>query len=235
MFDALFVGWPALVVEKPDRPVTFVVMNIRLPKLYPVVTAILLTVGNSLPAVGQSLAAPGDVPNESGAPSDIVAPDPSQSRIDAMLAELRAAPPAEATRLTREIERLWGQSGSTALDMLLRRGREAMKEQDLDVAIEHLTAVTDHAPGFAEGWHARATAYYMKGRYGPALDDLQKALILNPSNYNAIFGLGVMFQEFGDLRRAERAFEQVLALHPNHENATKAREQLKRDGIGREL
>ena len=238
-------------------------MKTRLPKLYPVVTAILLTVGNSLPAVGQSLAAPGDVPNESGAPggaqaevapggapfdiapgrapsennapTETVAPDPSQSRIDAMLAELRSAEPAEATRLTREIERLWGQSGSTALDMLLRRGREAMKEQDLDVAIEHLTAVTDHAPGFAEGWHARATAYYMKGRYGPALDDLQKALILNPSNYNAIFGLGVMFQEFGDLRRAERAFEQVLALHPNHENATKARERLKSDGIGREL
>lgn len=148
---------------------------------------------------------------------------------------LRTAEPAEAARLTREIERAWAQSGSTALDMLLRRGRDALEDDNPDIAIEHLTAVTDHAPEFAEGWHARATAYYMKGLYGPALDDLQRALILNPDNYNAIFGLGVMLQEFGDYVRARSAFEQVLDLHPNHENATKALEQLKAKGIGREL
>lgn len=148
---------------------------------------------------------------------------------------LRSAEPAEATRLTREIERLWGQSGSTSLDMLLRRGREAMEAEQIEIAIEHLTAVTDHAPDFAEGWHARATAYFRKGLYGPALDDLQRALILNPDNYNALFGLGVMFQEFGDNRRAQQAFQQVLALHPHHENATTALERLKREGIGREL
>lgn len=152
-----------------------------------------------------------------------------------MLENLRTAEPAEAIRLAREIERAWSQSGSTSLDMLLRRGREAMEDEQIDIAIEHLTAVTDHAPEFAEGWHARATAFYMKGLYGPALDDLQKALILNPDNYNAIFGLGIMLNEFGDYRRAEQAFGQVLDLHPNHEDASKMLEQLKSEGIGREL
>ena len=185
-------------------------MGTRIRKLYPVVTALLLTVGNSLPGH-------------------------AQSSVEEMLGALRGAEPAEATRLTREIERQWAQAGSTSLDMLLRRGREAMEQEQVDVAIEHLTAVTDHAPDFAEGWHARATAYYMKGLYGPALDDLQRALILNPDNYNAIFGLGVMLQEFGDFIRARKAFAQVLDLHPNHENATKAMEQLKAKGIGREL
>lgn len=185
-------------------------MGTHLNKLYPVVTALLLTVGNSIPAL-------------------------AQSSLDEMMDALRAAPPAEATRLSREIEREWAKSGSTSLDMLLRRGREALEQEQIDVAIEHLTAVTDHAPDFAEGWHARATAFYMKGLYGPALDDLQRALILNPENYNAVFGLGVMLQEFGDYRRAEQAFGQVLDLHPNHENASKALEQLKSKGIGREL
>lgn len=152
-----------------------------------------------------------------------------------MVDALKSAEPAEAARLTRDIERLWDLSGSTTVDLLLRRGREAMEEQDLVTAIEHLTAVTDHAPDFAEGWHARATAYYMKDLYGPALSDLQKALTLNPDNYNAIFGLGVLFQEFGDFARAEEAFREVLALHPHHENATTALEGLKRRGIGREL
>jgi len=179
-------------------------------KLYPVVTALFLIVSNSMPVF-------------------------AQSSVNDMLENLRIAEPAEAIRLTREIERAWSQSGSTSLDMLLRRGREAMEDEQIDIAIEHLTAVTDHAPEFAEGWHARATAFYMKGLYGPALDDLQKALILNPDNYNAIFGLGIMLNEFGDYRRAEQAFSQVLDLHPNHEDASKMLEQLKSEGIGREL
>ena len=185
-------------------------MGTRTRKLYPVVTALLLTVGNSLPAA-------------------------AQSSLDEMLEALKTAEPAEATRLTREIEREWAQSGSTALDMLLRRGRAALEEDNPDVAIEHLTALTDHAPDFAEGWHARATAFYMKDLYGPAISDLEKALTLNPDNYNALFGLGVMFQEFGDYMRARKAFEQVLDLHPHHENATKGLEQLKTKGIGRTL
>ena len=192
------------------RPVTFPVMGTRTRKLYPVVTALLLTVGNSLPAF-------------------------AQSSLDDMLEALRDAEPAEATRLTREIEREWAQSGSTSLDMLLRRGREALEEEQPDIAIEHFTALIDHAPDFAEGWHARATAFYMKDLYGPALSDLEKALTLNPDNYNAMFGLGIMFQEFGDSVRAEQAFRQVLDLHPHHENATKALEQLKAQGIGRTL
>ncbi|MEO0866747.1 MAG: tetratricopeptide repeat protein, partial [Pseudomonadota bacterium] len=204
------LGGPVGSMEFTGWTVTFPVMGIRIRKLYPVVTALFLTVGNSLPAA-------------------------AQSSVDEMLEALRSAEPAEATRLTREIERAWAQSGSTSLDMLLRRGRDALKEERLDIAIEHLTAVTDHAPDFAEGWHARATAYYMKGLYGPALDDLQRALILNPDNYNAIFGLGIMLQEFGDYRRAEEAFDRVLDLHPNHEDANTAMDQLKRRGIGREL
>jgi len=185
-------------------------MGTHLRKLYLVVTALLLTVGNSLPGL-------------------------AQSSLDEMMQALRDAQPAEAPRLSREIEREWAKSGSTSIDMLLRRGREALEEGQLDIAIEHLTAVIDHAPDFAEGWHARATAFYMKGLYGPALDDLQRTLRLNPDNYNAIFGLGVILQELGDYTLAQRAFRQVLDLNPNHENASKALEQLKSKGIGREL
>jgi tetratricopeptide (TPR) repeat protein len=185
-------------------------MSIQIQTFHLVVAAILLAVMNCAPVFAQSL-------------------------IEERLLALRNAEPSEAARLSREIEREWSQSGSAAMNMLLRRGRDAMANDQLDIAIEHLSALTDHAPDFAEGWHARATAFYMKGLYGPALGDLQRALTLNPKNYNGLFGLGIMLQQFGDLRRAGQAFEHVLDLHPNHENASKALEQLKRDGIGREL
>ena len=121
------------------------------------------------------------------------------------------------------------------MDLLLTQGRAAIEAEDHGLAIEHLTALTDHAPDFAEGFHARAEAYFRANLYGPALDDLETALALDPTHYDAIFGLGVMFQEFGDLRRAAELFRKTLALHPNHENARQALARMQRDGIGREL
>ena len=158
-------------------------------------------------------------------------PTAAQTSETELLAQLREAPESEARRLERELSLIWDRSGSPSMDLLLRRGREALEEEDNIRAIEHFSALTDHAPAFAEGWHARATAYYRAGLYGPALDDLHRALVLNPNNYNALFGLGVMFQEFGDLERAAEAFDRVLAIHPNHEQAKEARERLVGRGI----
>ena len=159
----------------------------------------------------------------------------AQDRTAELLESLRSAGPVDAPRIVRDIEREWSKSGSAAMDMLLTRGREAMEEGDFVLAIEHLTALTDHAPDFAEGYHARAEAFFRRDLYGPALDDLERTLSLNPQHFDAIFGLAVLMQEFGDLRRAATLYRKVLELHPHHENAKTALDRLKRDGIGREI
>lgn len=152
-----------------------------------------------------------------------------------LLETLRTSTPEQAQAAERDVEREWSRSGSAAMDLLLKRGREALAVGEFSVAIDHLTALTDHAPDFAEGFHARATAYYRAELFGPALDDLERALALNPDNFNAIFGLAVLFEELGDDRRSAELFRRVLALNPHHENAEKALEQFKRRGIGRTL
>ncbi len=152
-----------------------------------------------------------------------------------LLEKLRDASPIDAPRVARDVETIWARSGSAAMDLLLKRGRDAMEEGEFNTAIDHFTALTDHAPDFAEGYNARAEAYFRADLYGPALDDLETALALNPLNYNAIFGVAVMMQEFDQLDRAEQLYRQVLTLHPNHENAQAALEYLKSAGIGREL
>lgn len=152
-----------------------------------------------------------------------------------LLDQLRNADKPTSERLAAEIKLEWSKSGSAAMDLLLRRGRAAIEAEAYPLAIDHLTALTDHAPDFAEGFHARAEAYFRADLYGPALDDLETTLALDPTHYDAIFGLGTLFSAFGDQRRAADLFRRVLALHPNHENAASALERLKRDGIGREL
>lgn len=152
-----------------------------------------------------------------------------------LLDRLQTAEGDEAERLAAEVRRQRAKSGSAAMDLLLRRGREAIREADYPLAIDHLTALTDHAPGFAEGYHARAEAYFRADLFGPAIDDLEITLALDPQHFDAIFGLAVMLQETGDLRRAAILYRRTLALHPNHKNATEALTRLRRDGIGREL
>jgi len=188
------------------------------PNLKPIVAAACMTVMYSVPLMAQSL----EVTRE--APSEQVAPDLQDE--GALLAALADADKAAAQRFDRQLQSLWSKSGSASADLLLKRGRDAMEVDDTRVAIEHLTALTDHAPEFAEGWHARASAYFNAELFGPALADLERALALNPRNYNAIFGLGAMLETFGDKKRAYDAYERVLALHPHHEDATNAAKRL---------
>lgn len=150
----------------------------------------------------------------------------AQSRIDALLGELAIAEEAAAKTIARDIRRAWAASGSASADLLLKRGRDALRAKKLDVAIEHFTALTDHAPEFAEGWHMRASAYYQSDLYGPAIEDLGRTLALSPNHFDAIQGLGAIFEQLKDYDRAYEAYAQVLAIHPFHEAVTEAMERI---------
>ena len=169
--------------------------------------------------------APLVAPHRAGAADDL----------PAWLDQLRVAPPDQSAQIAQTIERHWSQSGSAALDLLLRRGRDAHQAGNHRLAIEHLTALIDHAPDFAEGWHARAQAFFAAGRLGPALGDLQQTLALNPDHFNALYGLGLIFETLNDPIRARRAYEQVLGLHPHHPKAKTALKGLQDRGLGQSL
>lgn len=148
------------------------------------------------------------------------------SRLDDLFERLSQTDANDARRVARDIEHAWSQSGSPAMDLLLERGRDALEGGDSQAAIEHFSALTDHAPDFAEGWHMRSVAYSRMGRYGLALADVEHALALNPRHFNAIYGLGVILEELNQPDLAHRAFARVLAIHPHHEAVTKALERL---------
>jgi len=127
-----------------------------------------------------------------------------------------------------DILREWSKSGSPAMDLLLKRGQEAMQAGNFAVAIEHLTALTDHAPDFAEGWNARATAYFHAGRAGLSLADIRRTLILNPRHFGALAGLGMIFEELGQSDKALRAYEASLAINPHQEGVQQSVSRLKK-------
>ncbi len=152
-----------------------------------------------------------------------------------LLERLATADPAEAIRVDRELQMLWNKSGSSSMDLLLKRGRDALEVGDIEAAIEHLTALTDHAPDFAEGWHLRATAYFHAELFGPAVADLERVLYLNPNNYMAMYGLGTILEAFGEQDLAFQAYERAQAIHPHFDKVSDALDRLQNRVQGQTL
>jgi tetratricopeptide (TPR) repeat protein len=157
------------------------------------------------------------------------------ARLDELFAELAGSDPAAARRIEREIWAEWSKSGSPAMDLLLQRGREAIAEGDFDAAIGHLTALTDHAPDFAEGWNTLATAYFQAGDYGPSIQEIARTLTLNPRHFGALSGLGMIFEELGDDARALEAYRAALAIHPHLDTVEASIERLETAAEGQAL
>ncbi len=156
-------------------------------------------------------------------------------RLPDLLAQLARPEGAGWQRVERQVVTEWSKSGSPAMDLLLQRGRDAMVEGDFDAAIDHLTALTDHAPDFAEGWNARATALFRAGQYGPAMEALSRVLALNPSHFGALSGVGTILAETGNKKAALAAFRAALAIHPHLEKVREAAERLERDLSGQQI
>ena len=165
----------------------------------------------------------------------IPAPAAENARLDGLFEQLAEAEPQDARRIAAEIDLEFAKSGSAAMDLLLRRGEDALEAGDSARAVEHLSALIDHAPDFAEAWHLRSVAFFKQERYGLALNDIEHALVLEPRHYNAIFGLGVLLEEMGQHDLAQDAFLRALAIHPHHEDVTSALERVRRELGGMDL
>ena len=159
-------------------------------------------------------------------------PEDPDVLLDMLAAE---AEPAEAGRLAQEVLERWSHSGSAAMDLLLRRGEDAMRAEDWPRAVAHLTALTDSAPDFAEGWATRAEAFFLMEEYGAALADIEQTLILQPRHFEALSGLGLILERLGEERAALAALREAQSIYPAQENIGEAVERLEVQTGGRTL
>lgn len=148
---------------------------------------------------------------------------------------MQEATPEEASRIEREIDLEFSKSGSATMDLLLKRGRDAVEAGRTQAAIEHLTALTDHAPDFAEGFYFRALAYFQADLIGPAFGDVERVLVLNPRHLGAMGLLGILMEEMGRPDMARAAYERVLDLHPHQGDVIEALARLAPDLNGQDL
>ena len=157
------------------------------------------------------------------------------AELEALFEGLQTGDAAAVEQIEGRIFAIWSQSGSDSMDLLLERGRRAMTEGELPRAIEHFSALIDHAPDFAEGYNARATAYFQQGRFGLSLEDIRQTLARNPRHFGAMVGLALILEELGQPDDALAAWREVEKLHPNREGLADAVLRLEGQVEGLEL
>ena len=150
--------------------------------------------------------------------------------LDGLFAELRQddLEESEWSDIERQIWMQWSQSGSKAVDFLLRRGTEAMESGRLYDAVGHFTAAIDHAPDFAEAWNKRATAYFFQDKIGPSMADVQQTLALESRHFGGLAGLGMMLERTGRPEGALQVVNKGLEIHPYRPDLLRAKERLGR-------
>lgn len=167
---------------------------------------------------------------------DIEPEDTEASRekaLEDLFARLRQAPDADSAKaVAQAIQKIWLQSGSDTVDLLMNRAREMMQEENLDLALDILDSVVAIAPAYPEGWNQRAQVFFQKEDYRRSLGDLRHVLALEPRHFKAINGLSVIMRELGQKEAALEAVRKLLEVHPHSSEARRMEEELAREVEG---
>jgi tetratricopeptide (TPR) repeat protein len=187
-----------------------------------------------VPVVGVGASALAQHSARSGAgPSLPKTPAEREKMLSDLYAHLATAGDEDSAKAVAEaIERVWVNSGSDTIDVLMERSMKAVGEKNYELALKLLDHVVALAPDFTEGWNRRAYVHYMKSEVDLALGDLRRTLALDPNHFKALDGLGQILREIGQKRPALKAFKQLLDVHPYWSGAQDAVDELEREVEG---
>ena len=159
-----------------------------------------------------------------------------ETRLDRLYARLREAPDEKrAAGIARNIQRELMNSGSPTIALLMTQAAAAVEAKDLPVALDLLDAVVRLKPGYAEGWNRRATVYFMLDDYGKSLADLERALALEPRNWEAIGGLASILSALDEKEGARAACAQALEIYPLQPRIKKSCDELDSEADGEDI
>lgn len=152
------------------------------------------------------------------------------ANVDDLFLQLETSDAQTAPKIEAQILQVWSDSGSPSMNVLLQRGQAALRADDPKTAVLHLTALTDHAPEFAEGWHALGAAYFVLGQIGPAADALERAMRLEPRHFLAMAGYVAVLEELGQYEAALRLAILIQDLHPQFKPLPATLDRLRSQG-----
>ena len=157
----------------------------------------------------------------------------AQQQLNALFASLaKAGSEEEAKPIEDEIVGLFLLSGSPSIDLLMSRAAEALQSGDAATAKQLFDSVAGIAPDYAEGWHQKGRLEAVAGNDKAAIESLERAVALNPRQFQALAELGGMLEEYGDKSGALEVYKKAHALDPSLDDVARHVRELTRDVEG---
>lgn len=157
----------------------------------------------------------------------------NDERLEALFAKLQTVEDFEvAHRLVGSIWKIWYQSGSDTVDLLIANGDRAMASHRYEKALELFTAAINLDPKFAEAWNRRATLNYAMGRYDDSVRDIRETLALESRHFGALSGLGLIYDALDKPEGALKAYREAVSINPHIPHAVQRIEILKKQVEG---
>jgi tetratricopeptide (TPR) repeat protein len=184
---------------------------------------------------GRQAPQPQSQPAQQAAPQRRIPDARHQSRMDQLFERLAASgTEAEAQALAEQIARIWNRSGSDTLDLLMDRVEQAKKGGDHVTALDILDSVLALKPDFPEAYSRRAAVHFQMKDMDAAMRDLRQTLAMEPRHFQALAGIGLVYQTGGEGKLALKAFREALRLNPHMKGIKQAADRLavEHDGQG---
>jgi tetratricopeptide (TPR) repeat protein len=146
--------------------------------------------------------------------------DQTDQRLDELFHTLQTShDSAQLSETEASIWEIWYDSGDEEVDTLMLEASALAAAGELGAAEDLYAHIIQLAPNFSEGWNRRATIRFYMQDYDGSMDDIEQTLKLEPRHFGALWGLGMILGLQQDYQRAIYAFEKLLEIKPNAQDA----------------
>jgi tetratricopeptide (TPR) repeat protein len=146
----------------------------------------------------------------------LVLPAGATAEQDALFKALKNAPTEEeASRIEDDIWNSWLDAAPSP--DIRQKVDEAMRRRDgydFQGAKELLDQVVAEAPDYSEGWNQRAFILFLQGNYEASLDDIERALELEPRHFGALSGKAIILMTLGRVDAGQEVLREAVGIHP---------------------
>ena len=137
------------------------------------------------------------------------------SALDALFAELKAAPSAEAAAaVEQQIWQAWYTPNVPELATDMGNAAASLDAGDVQTAMDDYNVIVAKWPDYAEGWNRRATLEFEINDYTASLADIAKVLAIEPRHFGALSGRMMIELSQGDRPAALKDMIAALAIDP---------------------
>ncbi|MEM9015063.1 MAG: tetratricopeptide repeat protein [Pseudomonadota bacterium] len=161
--------------------------------------------------------------------------DQTDPRLDELFRELRVGEAIRAEENVSRIMEIWAQSDSETVNLLYARAEVSADAGEYELADALLDHVVGLAPNFAQGYALRGAVRLGNEDRGGAIDDLFRALELEPRHFEVRTALAELLLASDQKRDAYDMYQKVLEWNPHDEHARERARALRRELDGQEI